>query len=98
MYTVLSQVSAHGCSTRTLIFHHTGHLPSVLGTYSVQQLKEAGSIIMGVVFARYAHVRICTLYVIVIDQFPRFVCSIEDESRGQIPRDECFYTAYKARD
>ena len=33
-------------------------------------------------------------FLIVIDQLPRFVCSIET----QIPRDKCFYTAYKARD
>ena len=42
------------------------HKPSfftILGTYSVQQLKEAGSITMGVALARYAHTRICTLYI-----------------------------------
>ena len=40
-----------------------GTLPGVLDAYSVQQLKEAGSIIMGVALARYTHVRICTLYI-----------------------------------
>ena len=35
-----------------------------------------------------------TLYVIVINQLPGFVCNIE----AQIPRDECFYIAYKVRD
>ena len=38
-------------------------LVCILGTYSVQQLKEAESIIMGVVLARYALTRICTLYI-----------------------------------
>ena len=62
-YTVVSRVSAHGCSTINPDFHHTGRLPGVLGAYSVQQLKEAGSIIMGVALAKYAHVRTCTLYI-----------------------------------
>ena len=44
-----------GAQPLTRIFHHTGRLPGVLGAYSVQQLKEAGSIIMGVALARYAH-------------------------------------------
>ena len=42
----MSQVSAHGRSTINPHFHHTGRLPSVLGAYSVQQLKEAGLIII----------------------------------------------------
>ena len=42
------------------------HKPSfftILGAYTVQQLKEAGSIVMGVALASYAHARICTLYI-----------------------------------
>ena len=38
-------------------------MSGVLGAYSVQQLKEAGLIIIGVALARYAHARICTLYI-----------------------------------
>ena len=54
--TVVSWVSAHGRSTINPHFH-------MLGAYSVQQLKEAGSIIMGVALAKYAHARTCTLYI-----------------------------------
>ena len=61
--TVVSWVSAHGRSTINPHFHHTGCLPCVLGAYSVQQLKEVGSIIMGVALAKYAHVHTCTLYI-----------------------------------
>ena len=51
-----------GTQPYTRIFHHTGRLPGVLGAYSVQQLKGAGLILMGVALARYAHACICTLY------------------------------------
>ena len=37
-------------------------------------------------------------YAIVIDQFPRFVCSIEARILRAKPEDEYFYTAYKVRD
>ena len=52
-----------GAQPYTLIIHHTGRLPGVLGAYSVQQLKEVGSIIMGVALARYTHACICTLFI-----------------------------------
>ena len=51
-----------GAQPYTLIFHHTRRLPGGLGAYSVQQLKEAGSILMDVALARYTHVCIRTLY------------------------------------
>ena len=42
------------------------HKPSfftILDAYGVQQLKETGSIIIGVALARYVHARICMLYI-----------------------------------
>ena len=51
----MSRVSAHGRSTINPHFAHTGRLPGVLGAYTVQQLKEAGtSIIMDVALAMHA--------------------------------------------
>ena len=55
---------------------------------------------MEVLFLVEHNVRYCLggWHVIDNDQFPRFVCSIKHEFRGQSPRDERFNTAYKARD